>query len=129
MSIDDKYLLNAACNASSNAYAPYSDFRVGACVLYEDGSIYQGCNVENASYGLTICAERNAISNAVSCGQKGKIIAIAIFSPNSKLCYPCGACLQWIVEFSSNCRVIVESDNGEIFSINISDLLPYSFKL
>ena len=75
-------LLEHAKQACENAYAQYSNFYVGACALYDSGNYYLGCNVENASYGLTLCAERNAISNAVANGEKGKLIKVAIFSKN-----------------------------------------------
>jgi cytidine deaminase len=124
-----KYLLQLASEASECAYAPYSNFKVGACALYEDGSVYKGCNVENASYGLTTCAERNAISNAVISGNKSKLKAIAIYSPDSKLCYPCGACRQWIVEFSKDATIILQDleENPVIYSIQ--ELLPKAFEL
>ena len=127
--INPKYLLKIASEASGNAYAPYSKFLVGACALFEDGSVYKGCNVENSSYGLTTCAERNAISAAITAGKKTGLIAIAIYSPNSKLCYPCGACRQCIIEFSKNAIVIVEDSNGEPLTHNISELLPKPFLL
>jgi len=122
-------LLKLASKAAQNAYSPYSKFKVGACVLFEDGKTYTGCNVENASYGLTLCAERNAISSAIADGQKSKIISVAIYSPNSKLCYPCGACRQWIAEFSKDAEVIVEDEEGQAQSFSIKELLPYSFEL
>ena len=122
-------LLKLASEAAQNAYSPYSNFKVGACVLFEDGKTYTGCNVENASYGLTLCAERNAISSAIADGQKSKLAAVAIYSPNAKLCYPCGACRQWIAEFSKDAAVIVENSEGNPQAFSIKDLLPYSFEL
>jgi len=127
--LNQNQLLQLACEASQNAYAPYSKFKVGACVLYEDGNVYKGCNVENASYGLTLCAERNAVSSAIANGQKGKIKAVAIYSPNANLCYPCGACRQWIAEFSNDAIIILESPEKEVVTYTISELLPYSFEL
>ena len=85
-------LMNIAKEASKNAYCPYSKFSVGACLLYENGNVYSGCNVENSSYGLSLCAERNAISTAIASGETSKISKIAIYSPKSAKCYPCGAC-------------------------------------
>ena len=122
-------LLDLASDAAKNSYSPYSKFKVGACVLFEDGKTYTGCNVENASYGLTLCAERTAIASAIADGQKSKIFAIAIFSPNAKLCYPCGACRQWITEFCKDASVIVEDSQGNPQSISIKELLPHSFEL
>lgn len=122
-------LLEYARQVAENAYNPYSKFAVGAAVLYESGSIYLGCNVENASYGLSLCAERNALSSAVADGEKSKPIAVAIYSPNSKNCYPCGACRQWIAEFSKDTVVIVEDEDGNPSEYSIADLLPNSFYL
>ena len=124
-------LLNIAKEASKNAYCPYSKFPVGACVQYESGNIYQGCNVENASFGLGLCAERNAISTAIVAGETSKILKIAIYSPNSAKCYPCGACRQWLQEFEQgqNIEVVLENDNGDVIRYSINELLPYSFKL
>lgn len=127
--INKEELLNIASSVCDNAYAPYSKFLVGAAAIYEDGKIYKGCNVENASYGLALCAERNAISSAIADGQKGKLIAVAITSNNIKLCYPCGACRQWIREFNDDARIILEDNNGEPIEFNIAELLPYSFEL
>lgn len=127
----DEELLNIAKEASKNAYCPYSNFPVGACVLHENGNMYSGCNIENASYGLALCAERNAISTSIAAGEKTKIIKIAIFSPKSKKCFPCGACRQWMQEFErgQNIQIILEGDNGEICTYGINEILPYSFKL
>lgn len=127
----DKDLLELARKASENAYTPYSKFKVGACVLFESGSYYSGCNVENASYGLTLCAERNALSTAICAGEKSKPVKIAIYSPNSKLCWPCGACRQWIYEFEDgqHTKIILEKDDEETVSYCINELLPNNFKL
>ncbi len=124
-------LLNLAKEASSKAYCPYSEFPVGACALYESENFYTGCNVENSSYGLALCAERNAMSNAIAAGEKSKLIKIAIFSPKSPLCFPCGACRQWIQEFALdyNTEIILEDENGNIQIYYINDILPHSFKL
>lgn len=122
-------LLKKAQEVSKNAYAKFSNFVVGACVLAESGKTYAGCNIENSSYGLTICAERNAIANAISSGEKS-ISAIAIYSPNMENCLPCGACRQVIFEFQKNkeIEVITQiSDNYKVYKIN--DLLPEGFRL
>lgn len=125
----NKKLFDTAMQASSLAYAPYSGFKVGAAVLYEDGNIYTGCNVENVSYGLTLCAERNAIATAIASGQKGKIKSIAIANPTSAMCYPCGACLQWLSEFcEEDMDIILENDCHELEILKLSNLLPYRFK-
>ena len=124
-------LLQKAKNASLNSYSPYSKFAVGACVLFESGNIYTGCNVENSSYGLSLCAERNAISTAVANGEKNGIRAIAIYSPNTVKCYPCGACRQWIYELKSanGVDIILEDKNSQIITYTIDELLPNGFSL
>lgn len=126
-------LLELAKLASRNSYSPYSKFSVGAACLFASGKIYPGANIENASYGVGLCAERNALSSALADGEKSQLKAVAVFSPNQKHCFPCGACLQWLNEFSYmhghyDVNVILEGDDGpEIYKL--SQLLPYGFKL
>lgn len=122
------YMAKIACE---NAYAPYSKFSVGACALYDSGNTYTGCNVENASYGLSLCAERNAMSSAIAAGEKGKLIKIAIYSKNQKNCLPCGACRQWISELKrdKNTEIILEGEDGNCNVYTIDQLLPYGFTL
>jgi len=134
MSTDFSKLLEKAKEASKNSYSPYSKFSVGAACLFESGKIYLGSNIENVSYGLGLCAERNALSTAFCAGEKTRLMAIAVFSPNQKRCLPCGACLQWLSEFScmygNTCYdipVILEDDGG-IIVYKLSQLLPYGFK-
>lgn len=124
-------LLAAAREALASAYAPYSNFSVGAAALVSDGSIYRGCNIENASFGLTVCAERSAIFNAISDGRLD-IVAIAVVTSAPKLCKPCGACRQVIAEFSQADNpifVLTASPSGETEIQNIFDLLPDTFTL
>lgn len=124
-------LLNEAKKISKNTYSPYSDFPVGACVLYENGNKYLGCNVENASYGLALCAERNAISSAISNGEKSKIKAVAIYSPKQKRCMPCGACRQWLSEFALNghdTKIILEDDDDKLLILTLDEIFPFGFK-
>ena len=122
-------LLSSARQASENSYSPYSEFSVGAAVMYESGRIYTGCNVENASYGLSLCAERCAISSAISTGEKTKIKAIAIYSPTQKKCMPCGACRQWLLEFTNgNTKIILEDENDSPLVLTLDDIFPYGFK-
>jgi cytidine deaminase len=117
-----------AVEAKKNAYSPYSNFQVGASVLLKDGNIITGCNVENASYGLTMCAERVAIFNAISKGYiKGDIVAVAI-SASSDNFSPCGACRQVIREFGEDILIVFEYD-GKVEMSDISTLLPYSFTI
>lgn len=122
-------LLMQAQQVALNAYTPYSKFNVGAAILYESGKVYTGCNVENASYGLTLCAERNALSTAIADGEKSKPVIVAIFSPNSADCYPCGACRQWIAEFASDAEIVVQNAEGNPVMYTIGDLLPKTFYL
>ena len=125
-------LLGKAKKMTKNSYSPYSKFAVGAYVLYESGKGYGGCNVENSSYGLTLCAERNAISNAIASGEKTAPIAIAIVSQNKKLCMPCGACRQWFCEFQKrdkDIEIILEDENGFPKIFKCSELLPFGFDL
>ncbi len=124
-------LIEEAKKTAQNAYCPYSKFPVGACVLYESGNIYTGCNIENSSYGLSLCAERNAISTAIAAGEKSKLLKIAIYSPKSKKCFPCGACRQWLQEFEKgqNIQIILEDNIEGICLFNINEILPYSFEL
>lgn len=124
-------LLQIARETAEKAYCPYSNFQVGACALFESGKEYVGCNVENASYGLSLCAERNAISTAIANGENSRLIKIAIYSPKSTKCFPCGACRQWLQEFAKdyNTEIILEDENGNCCSYYIDELLPYSFNL
>ena len=129
--LDNFELLELAKKACENAYAQYSNFYVGACALYDSGNYYLGCNVENASYGLTLCAERNAMSNAIVAGEKGKLVKIAIFSKNRTNCMPCGACRQWMAEFAKDkdLQIILESEDAKCAIFTIEELLPYGFVL
>ncbi len=124
-----KQLLEAARGAVKQAYAPYSKFRVGAAVLTENGSIFSGCNVENASYGLTICAERNAIFSAVAAegGDKMKVRAVAVLTEHNVPCSPCGACRQVIFEFGPDATVLFQGLEGMRDS-RADDLLPEGFR-
>jgi cytidine deaminase len=119
-------LLDAARAASANAYAPYSKFKVGAAVLDSNGQIHSGCNVENASYGLTSCAERNAIATARAAGVR-EMSAILIYVQGDKLFEPCGACRQVMLELMpGSARVYSETDR-EQRRWTVSDLLPEPF--
>jgi cytidine deaminase len=122
-----KDLFKAAKEASANAYVPYSGYRVGAALLCSDGSVYTGCNVENASYSLTICAERNAVFKAVSAGVRD-FIAVAIYVDSERQFPPCGACRQVLSEFNPSLEVIYGNRNA-MKQDNLSDLLPSAFNL
>jgi cytidine deaminase len=122
-------LLGSATQALEHAYAPYSNFHVGAAILTEDGRLFTGCNVENASYGLTMCAERAAIFTAVQQVQ-GKLAlrAVAVVNGNDVPCSPCGACRQVIAEFGEDTVVVFRGQEGYI-DMSIADLLPETFRL
>jgi cytidine deaminase len=117
--------------ASDNAYSPYSGVRVGASVLDEEGRIYSGCNVENASYGLTQCAERNALAAAVNAGVKpGTIKTLVVYATGFEVLAPCGACRQVMSELLANDAVIIACQSETDFhSWSIGELLPDSFVL
>ncbi len=122
-------LVEAAGKAAGRAYAPYSGYRVGAAVLTARHNLYEGCNVENASYGLTICAERAAVAAAVASeGPEMKILALAVVSQPVLPFAPCGACRQVILEFGAEAWVIFQGQDG-LREMRAKDLLPDGFKL
>jgi cytidine deaminase len=118
-------LLERARKALARSYAPYSGFSVGAAMLCRDGAIYTGCNVENASYGLTICAERNALAKGVS-ENMDQPVAIAIAGSSGNPCFPCGACRQVLADFNPSMAVVLEKD-GEPLLSSLSELFPHPF--
>lgn len=124
--VSDESLLALARQAMERAYVPYSHFPVGAALLSADGRIFQGCNVENASFGLTNCAERTAVYKAVSEGAK-EFSAIAIACAGSSASWPCGACRQVLCEFAPQIRVLVTWGNGSVAKAKLTELLPHSF--
>jgi cytidine deaminase len=125
--LDDTDLLAAAVAARANAYAPYSRFSVGAALACEDGTIVAGVNVENASYGMTMCAERSAVFAAVASGRT-RFRAIAIAGPPGVTTPPCGACRQVLVEFGRDLRVLYTSASGHE-TTTVGALLPATFVL
>ncbi len=125
----DTMLIENARAAMKNAYAPYSDFKVGAAILLKDGRVFTGCNVENASYGLTICAERNAIFAAVAASKrKPEIVAVAVLNHRGVACSPCGACRQVIAEFGPK-AVVSYLGAGGIVTRTMKELLVDGFEL
>lgn len=110
------------------AYAPYSRFQVGACLLAEDGTTYTGCNMENASYGATICAERVAFGKAISEGRRS-FQAIAIVCSEDRKAYPCGICLQVISEFMKPESIVILEDTSGMIQYQVKDLIPNAFHL
>ena len=123
----DKELFRMAVKASENAYVPFSNFHVGAALLTKDGQVYTGCNIENSSYGATICAERTAMVKAVSEGVR-EFEAIAI-AGNGCTSWPCGICRQFMFEFSEDMRVISGENEDELKSYRLNELLLEGFKL
>jgi len=150
--LDNEELIEIAKKARENAYAPYSNFKVGAALLTRSENVYKGCNVENASYGLTVCAERVAIFNAVSNGEK-EFIKMAIVKGSNKenekeiseeniqeiekkdmqesedFLTPCGACMQVMSEFNPDLELILLDTTGKIITISLKELFPKPFQL
>jgi cytidine deaminase len=132
--ISDEDLVQVAREARLRAYAPYSRFLVGAALLSQTGKVYTGCNVENASYGLTVCAERSAVFRAVGEGEQ-EFVKIAVIGGSQtmpeheqrEIISPCGACRQVLVEFSPDLEVIMSNLKGEIKVLKLSELLPHAF--
>lgn len=126
--MDYKDLIAKAIEARELAYCPYSNFKVGAAVLFEDGEIYTGCNIENASYGGTNCAERTAIFNAVSKGNR-KLKAIALIGDTTSFTYPCGMCRQVISEFveSKDTKIIIIKNKDEYILKTFEEIMPGAF--
>jgi cytidine deaminase len=129
MPLDDdtlRALADAARAASARAYCPYSKFRVGAAVLTDDGAVTPGCNVENASYGLTICAERNAVFRAIADGHT-RVVAVAVYTPTPTPTAPCGACRQVLFEFGPGAEVLGVCDGPDTVLGRLPELLPHAF--
>ncbi|MBL0388348.1 cytidine deaminase [Tumebacillus sp. ITR2] len=125
--MDQKQLIDRARLAREHAYVPYSKFPVGAALLLEDGQVITGCNIENASYGLSNCAERTAIFKAVSEG-KPKIKQIAVIADTDGPCSPCGMCRQVMAEFCDpNTPVVLTNLNDNVYETTVGELLPFAF--
>ncbi len=124
--MENEKLIKKALEARTRAVAPYSGFNVGAALLSEDGGIFTGCNIENSTYGLTVCAERVAIFKALSEGVR-KFKSLAIAADSQELTPPCGACRQIIWEFCGPIKITLVNLKGETKSYNMSDLLPHPF--
>ncbi len=124
-----KELINKAIQAREKSYSPYSNFKVGASVMGESGKIYSGCNIENAAYSPTICAERVAIFKAISNGER-EIKKIALIGSTDSFTYPCGVCRQVMTEFASDdFEIIVAKNIEEYVSYSLDDLMPNSFRV
>jgi cytidine deaminase len=124
--VSPEQLMEAAQKARSASYSPYSKFKVGAALLIADGRIITGANIENGSYGLTVCAERVAVFNAVSTGVNKGFSALAV-AAGRRTAVPCGACLQVLSEFARDMKVYYAGKNGRIISTSLSRLLPEKF--
>ena len=126
--MENKELIKLAASAKKHSYSPYSKFKVGAALLCKDGTVYTGCNIENAAYGPSNCAERTAIFKAVSEGNTDfEKIAIVTDSPKPE--YPCGVCRQVMNEFAPNLEIVVANEKGEYKITNLKKLLPHAFNL
>ena len=121
-----KLLIDKAKEALKNSYSPYSDFKVGAAILTEDGEIFTGSNVENITFGATVCAERAAAVKAVNNGKR-KFKAIAVVSQKGSFCMPCGICRQFLCEFSPEMIVIAANPDGDYKEFVLKDLIPEFF--
>ena len=124
--MNDRELLNLAKKAARNAYVPYSRFPVGAALEAENGTVYTGCNVENAALGSTICAERTAVVKAVSEGCRS-FRRIAVWGDSQDYCWPCGACRQVLAEFAPELEILVGRGDGKYVSYKLSEMLPHTF--
>jgi len=125
--LTDQELIAAALKAREKAYVPYSRFPVGAALITEDGTLYMGCNIENASFGLTNCGERTAIFKAVSDGHQ-RFTAIAVVADTDGPVSPCGACRQVMSEFGPDARVLLTNLKGDVAVTSVRDLLPGAFR-
>ncbi len=132
MITNDELILQAE-KAMKNAYAPYSGFTVGAALLAKSGKVYTGCNVENASFGVTNCAERTALFKAVSEGEREFISIAVVGGKDGKVgdfCYPCGVCRQALSEFTDiSFKILLKNGDGDVISTTLYDLLPNAFDL
>jgi cytidine deaminase len=127
VSYDEADLLRRARTVRQRAYAPYSHFRVGAVVVTADGQVFEGVNVENASYRMTTCAEQSAIATMASAGVRGPIVAVAVVGDGEDPCTPCGACRQTIFEFGPDATIYSSGDGGRPLVARIGELLPHGF--
>jgi cytidine deaminase len=123
----DRELVQRALSMRQFSYAPYSNFSVGAALLCQNGTVFTGCNVENAAFGSTICAERVALLKAISEGHRDDWIAIAVAGGGEDFCWPCGACRQMLYEFAPNLKVLVARCDGSHQQALLSELLPHGF--
>lgn len=126
INISNKELIELAMEAREASYSPYSNFKVGAALLTASGNIYTGCNIESAAFTPTICAERTALSKAVSAGDK-IFLKIAVVGNEEEYTYPCGVCRQFLREFTENMSVIVAKNTDDYIETTLEKLLPHGF--
>jgi len=125
--ITDRELVEKAFEMLEKAYVPYSGFPVGAALLVEDGTVFTGCNIENAAYGSTICAERTALVKAVSEGHRDDWVRLAVVGNSTDYCWPCGSCRQMLYEFCPELEVLVANGQHEFVKLKLTELLPHGF--
>ena len=123
----DRELVELAFSMHRFSYVPYSKFPVGAALLCADGSVYTGCNVENAAFGSTICAERTALVKAVSEGHRDDFTRLAVVGNSTEPCWPCGACRQMLYEFDPDLTVLVARKDHSFVKLTLSELMPHGF--
>ena len=123
----DQELVKKAFEMHQFSYVPYSHFPVGAALLTEDGRVFTGCNVENAAYGSTICAERTALVKAVSEGHRDDFVRLAVVGESADYCWPCGACRQMLYEFAPELELLVGKADRSFTKLKLCDLLPHGF--
>lgn len=123
--MNNRELVEKAKEAKTNSYSPYSNFKVGAALEGRSGKIYLGTNVENVSFGMTVCAERNAVFRAITDGER-EFVKIALVTDSEEIVTPCGACLQVLKEFSEDLDIIISWKNGEKV-VKLNDLIPMAF--
>ena len=123
----DQELVDKAFEMHQYSYVPYSHFPVGAALLCGDGRVFTGCNVENAAFGSTICAERTAVVKAVSEGHRDDFIRIAIAGHSADYCWPCGSCRQVLFEFAPNLEVLIAKEGGDFVKLSLRELLAHGF--
>ena len=123
----DRELAEIAYSMQERAYVPYSNYPVGAAILCADGTVFTGCNVENAAYGSSICAERTALLKAVSEGHRDDWVKIAVVTSGNDAGYPCGSCRQMLYEFAPDLKIIIGGKDKVLSTITLSALLPHGF--
>ena len=125
--LSDAQLVQRAFDMLERSYVPYSKFPVGAAISCRDGTVFTGCNVENAAYGSTICAERTALVKAVSEGHRDDLERIAVAGNSLDYCWPCGACRQMLYEFNPRMTVLVARSDRSFLSFSLYELMPHGF--